>query len=461
MDQDIWGGGNDQGSSISADEYGYQYASFTFTDSIDIAGYHLISHGAEDIAMMKFTSDGTVIWVKSYGTGYRDLIGKIIAKHNKVYTCGVFSNAGTETLMIDSVSIVSHGYNDLFLLQLDTAGIALWGKSIGTPLSDNGGGIAVDRQGNVFISGNTGGNLMLENDTLWNVNFASTYFLIKYDNVGEELWAKAAFSDGVYYGGDIEIDTNGNVYQTSYTIDDNIINFGSINLNNYYYNKAYLAKYSPNGQLLFAKKISTYTFYDALNSIKLNPIDNTIYLCGSYNYLATFGTDTLHSYGHDDILLLKMNEQGNIIWCTHAGGSLADGAIGMAVAPNGDLVLTGYTSSSNCNFGNIQVSAQNGWDIFVARLSQTSDVADNDKESKEIKVFPNPAENTVFVHADDALERIVVYDITGRHVLDWQPDSVPKNKVCLNIEGLVNGLYFITTTIKDLQSKPKQLLVHH
>lgn len=448
-------------SLLSIDSLGNSYLSFPFSDTVKVDGFTIASEGYTDIAMIKFDKNGNVIWCKSFGTIENDRPKKIILWHDKLYLCGEFSINGTESIQLDTVTLTSKGGGDIFLVKMDTSGVVIWARNEGTPLNENAESIDADKSGNIFLSGNVGSTIYFAHDTLSNPNFGHLDFVVKYDSTGDELWAKPAFHDGVYYGGDIVTDTNGNVYKTGYTTDDNIIKFGSINLNNYYYNKAYLAKYSPNGQLLFAKKISTYTFYDALNSIKLNPIDNTIYLCGRYNYLATFGADTLHSYGHDDILLLKMNEQGNILWSTHAGGISADGAIGLAVAPNGDLVLTGYTSSSNCNFGNIQVSAQNGWDIFVARLSQTSDVADNDKESKEIKVFPNPAENTVFVHADDALERIVVYDITGRHVLDWQPDSVPKNKVCLNIEGLVNGLYFITTTINDLQSKPKQLLVHH
>ncbi len=450
---------NSGGSVISVDATGNIYLSFPFSDTMVVDGQTFISKGGRDIALMKLDSNGNLIWGKSYGSVFNEYISKLLLKENNLYLCGMFSDAGTNSIQFDSITLITHGSWDIFLLKADTMGHIFWAKNEGNTLSDMCGGITVDLNNNIYITGSTGGNLKLDHDTLWDVNAVGMNFVIKYDSTGNELWAKGALSTTGYYGGYIDADTNGNIYISGYTINDQSINFGALTLSSQGYNKTYLVKYSSSGQLLFAKNISTYTFYDEAQCLRINPIENAIYLCGQYNYLATFGNDTLPSYGHDDILVLKMDENGNVIWTTHAGGNINDGANGLAVAPNGDVAITGYTASNNCQFGNHQVSATDAWDMFVAKLSQTTGIS-NEPDQVKAEVYPNPANETIYLKSKDAIGAIKVYDITGKMVKEMKYET-PTTNISLDVRGLTDGMYFMEATAKGKVPLMEKMVISH
>lgn len=73
------------------------------------------------------------------------------------------------------------------------------------------------------------------------------------------------------------------------------------------------------------KNLGSNNHWDAGNSVRVGP-SREIYVAGKFNYQAVFGTDTLQSLGHDDIMVLKLDSNGNHIWVSQAGGSTNDGA---------------------------------------------------------------------------------------------------------------------------------------
>ena len=445
------------GSVITVDAANNIYLSFPFADSIVVDSHTYYSKGGKDIAIIKFDSIGNLIWGKSYGSIYDDRPSKIILKNNRLYLCGEFSKGGTDSIKFDSLKLISKGNSDIFFFKSDTTGSIIWAKGVGNSLGDVPAGIAVDKSDNIYITGNTGGNLKLENDTLWNVNANGMNFIVKYDSTGYELWAKSAYSSGVHYSTDVCVDTNNNVYTTGFTTDDNTIKFGSIWLISQWVNKTYLAKYAPNGQLVFAKLISTYTYYDKAHSLKINPLDNTIYLCGGYNYLANYGSDTLHSYGHDDVLVLKLDENGNVLWATHAGGGSQDGAYALAVAPNGDIAVTGYTQSNPCKFGNQQVSSVGDYDIFIAKLSQTTGIA-NSPEKESLDIYPNPADEVIFIRSKEAIASIKVYDPMGRLVKE-RDNLLQTKEVSIVTKDLAEGIYYVQVTMVNGYQVTEKMIV--
>jgi hypothetical protein len=87
-----------------------------------------------------------------------------------------------------------------------------WTRNVGTYAVVNS--LITDASGNVYITGRYGnnpvtfGNITLTNDNYWNV------FLVKYDAMGNVIWAKNSEGGPNSAGNGICADANGNVYIT-------------------------------------------------------------------------------------------------------------------------------------------------------------------------------------------------------------------------------------------------------
>ncbi len=90
--------------------------------------------------------------------------------------------------------------------------------------------------------------------------------------------------------------------------------------------------------------------------------------------------------GGSDIWVLRLSGNGSIIWQKTFGGSDDDYANAVAIAPNGDIVVVGDTSS----FGN------GGWDTLVIRLDGRGNVkwqrtygGEDDEYTNAVAIAPN------------------------------------------------------------------------
>ncbi|MCX7428000.1 MAG: SBBP repeat-containing protein [Planctomycetia bacterium] len=135
----------------------------------------------------------------------------------------------------------SVGNHDAFVTKFDSSGNLLWCNQIGTPDYDYGSAVAVDGDGNAYISGRTTGSLGGPN--------AGDYdaFLEKYDSSGNLSWSSqigTAKYDAAY---GVAVDRTGNAY-VSVTTGGSLTepNAGSFDV--------YLVKYDSSGHLGRAKK---------------------------------------------------------------------------------------------------------------------------------------------------------------------------------------------------------------
>ncbi|MCK5606380.1 SBBP repeat-containing protein, partial [Candidatus Pacearchaeota archaeon] len=107
------------------------------------------------------------------------------------------------------------GSADVFITKYDASGNRLWIKQFGSTDWDDSSGIAVDANGNSYVTGNTSGDLA-------GTGHAGLYdvFMTKYDTSGNPLWIKQFGSANHDYGSGIAVDANGNSYVTGSTYDD-------------------------------------------------------------------------------------------------------------------------------------------------------------------------------------------------------------------------------------------------
>jgi hypothetical protein len=137
---------------------------------------------------------------------------------------------------------------------------------------------------------------------------------------------------------------------------------------------ALIAKYTGAGALLWTRRVST----NAINSLAA-AADGSVYLTGYYSASGDFDPgpgviNLVYAGGNADLYLAKLDALGNIAWVKGIGGTGYDVGRGLAVAPNGDAVVTGsFQTTVDFDPGDGVANLTSGGysDIFVARYSPT------------------------------------------------------------------------------------------
>jgi hypothetical protein len=117
---------------------------------------------------------------------------------------------------------------------------------------------------------------------------------------------------------------------------------------NVYYNAAdgtgYVAKYTPGGEFIWARRVG-----GPVNDVAVDRFGNVL-VAGSFSgqrdFDSTAGTLELTSAGFDDIFVAKFNSSGTLQWAKRAGGTLADGGIGLDVDHAGSAYISGFFSNT-------------------------------------------------------------------------------------------------------------------
>lgn len=146
----------------------------------------------------------------------------------------------------------------------------------------------------------------------------------------------------------IDADKNGNIYLCGYGASTN---FPLLNAGTYYSTSpmgGYISKFSNNGTLLWS------TYFAGANGTTFLETDNNgnLFLCGTASNasLPTVNNGTYFqgaSAGGQDTYIAKFDSAGNLLWCTYYGGSGAENSPTVTTDINGNVFLTGITSSTN------------------------------------------------------------------------------------------------------------------
>ena len=353
--------------------------------------------GWHDLFLTKYSNAGIKLWTRQLGTSTSDIAyGVTVDSGGNAYVTG--STGG------DLDGNTNAGLSDFFLTKYSTDGIKLWTRQLGSFSSDLGKGVAVDSDGNAYVTGYTDGDLdgninmggydffitkySTDGTKLWtrqlgtleyelaldvavglgedvyvtgrtvgdldgNINAGvSDIFITKYLTDGTKLWTRLLGSSLRESASGVTVDSSGNVFVAGHTygnIDANI-NMGS--------NDIVLAKYSPDGTRLWTRQLGTSSS-DSASDVTVDSTGN-IYVTGS-----TFGgLDGNINAGLYDFFTVKYSTDGTKLWTKQSGTSTSDYASGVAVDPDNNLIIAGYTKSGLD--GNINAGM---FDLFVTKLA--------------------------------------------------------------------------------------------
>ncbi len=274
---------------------------------------------------------------------------------------GIIINATTNTYNAGVFSPYVNLY-DLFIAKYNKDGGVIWAKKInngsGTSNSNNASSkkILNDGSGNLFIVGRFYNNLTFEAGTPSAITLSSAggsdIFIAKYDPNGNFIWAKKSGGTGDDEAGDLELDSNGDLF-ISGTF-NGTATFGTspvtTNITSNGGSDIYIAKFNNAGTLAWVQKGGGAT-NDFGKGLAVSSAGK-VYVTGSIRGSATFGSLTANgNSSNDNIFFGAFNPiTSNWEFAEKAGGS-SGYSTGIDVSVGNSIRLIG-TFSGNATFGN-------------------------------------------------------------------------------------------------------------
>jgi uncharacterized delta-60 repeat protein len=277
--------------------------------TVFVTGYAGISGigNTSDYMTIAYSSAGAALWTNFYsgpGNGADQATALAVGPDGNVYVTG------------NSVGI--NGNADYLTLAYSSAGVPLWTNRYGNTASsdDQAKGIAVDNNGNVFVSGTSSG-----------VGTSSDYATVAYSAAGVPLWTNRYGGNSIDEASAIVVDGGGNILVTGDSSGAASYDYATI-------------KYSNAGVPLWTNRYNgPSSGSDAAKAIAVDTNGN-VFVTGF-----STGSGILFDYA-----TVAYSSAGTTLWVQrfHVAGSNKD-AVAAAVAVNstGDVIVTGYAPTSS------------------------------------------------------------------------------------------------------------------
>ncbi|MBD3338571.1 MAG: hypothetical protein GF353_05665, partial [Candidatus Lokiarchaeota archaeon] len=290
----------DLGYRIIADKTGSVFVTGEFRDTINFDTTTLTSFGSTDMFVAKYDASGNVLWAKYGGGPDADKgCGISVDDSGNIYLTGYFNGTGT----FDSKIIHSSGSGDVFTLKYDTTGNIIWARKAGSIGNDQGSGIAIDRLGNIFVTGMFSETITFDNTSLISSGL-DDIFLAKYNSLGDLIWVQKAGGNHFDRSWDVAVDKfgysviTGGFYGSTY--------FNHIELVSYGDEDIVTALYDPSGNLLWVKQAGGME-RDYARGIGVDNTGNS-YMLGSFTGTAAFDNHALASQSYPAVFIAKITD---------------------------------------------------------------------------------------------------------------------------------------------------------
>lgn len=347
------GTGGDEIYSVVYDASGNVYiaGNTTSANNISTVGSHQVTPGgAQDAFLAKFNSSGVLDWATYYGgTGSENGRAVAVDGIGNVYLAG-YTNSSTAISTVGSHQAVYGGVTDAFLVKFNSSGVRQWGTYYGGSVVENGFSIDIDASNNIYLAGTTtSANAISTIGSFQTTNGGATdAFLVTFNSSGVRQWA-------TYYGGtgietipSVCIDVNNKLFLAGSTNSANAIStVGSHQATIGGGQDAFLVQFNNSG----AQQWGTY-YGGTGNEIDVKiaaDVNGNIHLVGqaTSTTLATVGAhQAAYGGGTYDNFLVQFNGLGVRQWCTFYGGTGNEYKPAVDVDGNGNIYLSGYTTSS-------------------------------------------------------------------------------------------------------------------
>lgn len=358
----------DYGYGITTDMNGNIYVAGKYEEEAIFTGNTLPNQGNHDSYLAKYSPSGDFNWIRTCG-GFNGDYAHAIAYNqaNNVYVAGEVEDGNAVISFPGStVTLTPAGDNDVFIASYDLNGNLEWARIDGYRYNEKALSIACDNSGNIVICGYYKDTTKFDGKLIPSMGLKDM-FVAKYDANGNILWVKNAGGAGDDEAKAVMCDGLGNIYVCGMYSDGAIFGTVTYTTANTPYGKfydGYVAKYDPEGTLLWLRKIEGD--YDDVAWSITKDNGGKIYVSGEFSGAKFDGITDVWPNGRQDAFVVCYDQNGNYQWVSHGGGPVADRARGIG-CDGTTIFLTGQFGL-NATFGSASVSAADSSDIFISAL---------------------------------------------------------------------------------------------
>jgi beta-propeller repeat-containing protein len=245
-----------------------------------------------------------------------------------VSSSGVAADGDQSALVTGNTDGALDGTNagslDAFVAKYSRSGDALWARQLGTSDVDTSAGVSADAAGNVFIAGATSG--ALDGSA---AGFGDA-FVAKYSRDGALEWARQLGSSEPDAASAVSVDVDGNVIIAGYsrgTLEGSREGLDA---------DAFVAKYSTGGELIWSRQLGSQPGYDDLAASVSSDAEGNVVIAGH-----SFGGLEAGSGGSADAFVAKYSPGGELVWLRQRGEANYDSADAVSADASGDVFVAG------------------------------------------------------------------------------------------------------------------------
>jgi len=245
----------------------------------------------------------------------------------------------------------------------------------GVSVYTTGSTITCDGQNNILVAGVFYDSMQLDTVLLTGAG-KRDIFVAKYAIDGHLQWARSAGGKQNDQATAIGTDRLGDVYVAGFFTDTAY--FGNVPLVSIGEEDIFLAKYNPDGVLIWVKRAGS-VYGDLVGGLY---VDNTSHVFITGNYMresgsssfpgtADFDTITITSRGAYGIFIAKYDSSGNALWAKSEGGPIGGGGGSITSDIMGNIFITGGYSET-CYFDSIELNVNatdfSNNNMFIAKF---------------------------------------------------------------------------------------------
>jgi len=275
-------------------------------------------------------------WGNTFGGAEEELIkSSLYASDGNLILLG-------STYSTDGAISSNHGGKDIWLIKTDTNGTVIWEKTFGGSNNEYGNSIIQTNDGGFIISGIT-----LSNDgDVGELSHTSDAWIIKTDSDGNIQWEKT-------YGGSniedanaiVQTDDGGYIFVArSYSLDGDVSNHHDL----YYTSDYWVVKIDSNGNMEWEKSYGGNSQDVPYDIVKTS--DGNFVIIGESNGNEV---DASNPHGAYDIWMIKIDNDGTLIWEKSLGGTGSETGYKVMQTPTDELYAVGFTESNDLDVSNL------------------------------------------------------------------------------------------------------------
>jgi uncharacterized delta-60 repeat protein len=365
-------------TDIAVDPFGNIYTA-GYLDQID---------GGQDYCVIKYDSDGNELWTQTWGgaAGGSDVVYDMaIDFEGNVLLNGRMTSGG------DSL-------DDFATLKYNPEGVLQWVKTYHQIYGETGFTIDVDGEGNIYAGGwaadgaSMGESLIIKYDPDGNTLWEERY----HNGLGgvSEAWVLRTFEDVIYMGGSsIDWDLTGQDFM--------------------------VLKYDADGNLLWDVSYDHgLNKADYLTSMDIDNEGNII------------GSGLISDFTSGDILTVKFNPEGEVIWAITYNGDADsyDEAWGVTTDNDGNVFVTGFDINEGV------------YSDFVVIKYGEQLVESIHSNTNHLQLYPVPASDVLFVDATINNANVFILNTLGQIVYQ---QNINYNSQSIDVSAIPAGSYII------------------